>query len=155
MKLTAAEEYGLRIVVRIASSDGRTTIPEIADAEALTVPYVAKLARVLTRAGLLRAVRGKSGGLQLARPAERLPVAEVIRALGGTLFPTGFCGEHTGTSKRVCANDTDCSIRMLWSVLDASIARVLSHVHVSDLLCTERQMEQLLRKKERAALPLL
>ncbi|MBS2012861.1 MAG: Rrf2 family transcriptional regulator [Deltaproteobacteria bacterium] len=154
MKLTAAEEYGLRIVVRIAASDGLTTIGEIAEGEGLTVPYVAKLTGVLRRAGMIRTVRGKAGGLELARSADRLPVADVLQALGGTLFPSGFCEGHSG-GRRVCANDTDCSIRTLWTVLDAAVSRILSQLYVSDLLCTERQMERLLERRASARLPML
>lgn len=153
MKLTAAEEYGLRIVVRIAAAGGLTTITEIAEAESLTVPYVTKLTGVLRRAGLIETVRGKSGGLKLARAADRMPVGDVLAALGGTLFPADFCKGHSGGS-RVCPNDTDCSIRTLWTVVDSAVGRVLAQISVGDLLCTERQMERFLEKKASARLPL-
>src|SRR4051812_37389459 len=53
MKITAQEEYGLRCLLRLARApDGSLTLPEIADAEGLSVPHVAKLMAVLRHAGL-------------------------------------------------------------------------------------------------------
>ena len=61
MKITAQEEYGLRILLRIArasNSDG-LTIPEISEAEGLSTHNVAKLCRILRLAGFIRSSRGK------------------------------------------------------------------------------------------------
>ena len=68
MKLSAQEEYGLRCLLQVASApDHFLTIPEIARREALSEAYVAKLASALRRADLLVSVRGKKGGVALAR----------------------------------------------------------------------------------------
>jgi Rrf2 family iron-sulfur cluster assembly transcriptional regulator len=55
MKITAQEEYGLRILIRIASCKDANgiSIPQISEAEGLTSHYVAKLARVLRMAGFI------------------------------------------------------------------------------------------------------
>src|SRR5271170_2814495 len=68
MKITAQEEYGLRCLLRLAKAESRSiTLPEVAAAEGLSVPYVAKLMAVLRQAGLLESVRGRSGGYKLVR----------------------------------------------------------------------------------------
>ena len=72
MKISAQEEYGLRCLLRLAKAEsGVATLPEVAAAEGLSVPYVAKLMAVLRHAGILDSVRGRSGGYKLARPARR------------------------------------------------------------------------------------
>ena len=55
MKISAQEEYGLRCLLRLAQSGDRAsaTLPEIAAAEGLSVPYAAKLLSVLRQAGLI------------------------------------------------------------------------------------------------------
>ena len=63
MKITSQEEYGLRCLLHVARAgqDGSMTILEIASAEGLSVPYVAKLLSVLRHSGLIDSERGRSG----------------------------------------------------------------------------------------------
>ena len=74
MKLSAQEEYGLRCLLALARVEpGRSlTVPQIAEAEHISAPNVAKLLRVLRRAGYVAALRGQAGGYTLARNAREL-----------------------------------------------------------------------------------
>ena len=87
MKITAQEEYGLRCLLHLARTRDPLgqNIREIAEAENLSIPYVAKLLAVLRRAGLITSVRGRKGGYLLARPAGDIRLGEVMQALGGPL----------------------------------------------------------------------
>ena len=70
MQFSAQEEYGLRCLLRLAARGGDSmTIPEISQAEGISVPYVAKLMRFLRDGGIVTSERGQSGGYRLARPA--------------------------------------------------------------------------------------
>ena len=105
MKLTAQEEYGLRCLLQIAAeSDRYLTIPEIAHREALSSPYVAKLLRILRRAGFLRSVRGQKGGFELSMPPSDINVGKVMDALGARLFSDTFCDAHAG-DRCVCVHN--------------------------------------------------
>ena len=89
MKITAQEEYGLRCLLRLARVEADQpplTIPEIAAAEGLSAPYVAKLLSVLRQAGLIESVRGRDGGYRLARPPAEVRLGAVLLALGEPLF---------------------------------------------------------------------
>src|SRR5712692_973158 len=93
MKITAQEEYGLRCLLRLAraSRDEPLTIPEIAAAEHLSVPYVAKLLSVLRQAGLIESVRGRYGGYHLVEEPSEIRLGPVLRALGEPLFDDDYC----------------------------------------------------------------
>ena len=86
MKFTAQEEYGLRCLLQIGHQGGSLTIPEISARESLSIPYVAKLVRLLRQGGFVTSTRGQSGGYALARPPEQIVVGEVLAVLGGRLF---------------------------------------------------------------------
>jgi Rrf2 family protein len=141
MKLSAQEEYGLRCLLRLASAgDGESvTIPEIGHAEGLSVPYVAKLMRILRKGKLVKSVRGQAGGYTLARNAENIPVGEVLAILGGRLFESGFCDQFAGL-ERVCTHSLDCSIRSLWSAVQRAVDSVLTGITLKDLLQKESDM---------------
>ena len=147
MKLTSNEEYGLRCLLRIglAGSGESLTIPEISQAEGFSPAYAAKLLRLLRRAGFISSARGKAGGYTLARPAEQIIVGDVIDALGGRLFETDFCQEHSG-QMQVCAHSVDCSVRSLWRSVQIAVDQVLSRTTLRDLLGNEQEMNSLVSK---------
>ena len=135
MKITAQEEYGVRCLLQIGGRGPETnlTIPEIARAEGLSTPYVAKLMRVLRRGGLVKSVRGQAGGYTLARPLGGITVAEALAVLGGRLYEAEFCAQHHGKPE-VCNRTTDCSIRFLWRSVQQVVDQVLSKATLQDLL---------------------
>jgi len=141
MKFTAPEEYGLRCILQIArhGSTGSVTISELAHQESLSPAYVAKLARILRKAGLIESIRGQKGGYRLARPADEISVAEVLTALGGQLYSNDFCSHHSG-SGHSCVHLRDCSIRSVLSGVERLVQNVLAQCRLSDLLRTEQSM---------------
>src|SRR6266446_5777399 len=106
MRLTAQEEYGLRCLLQVARQpDTAVTTPEIAEREGLSNAHVHKLMRLLRRGGMVKSVRGRKGGYQLARPAEQINVGAALASLGDSLSSTEFCGEHAG-NERTCVRNS-------------------------------------------------
>lgn len=80
MQLTKFSDYALRVLMYTHTAGGRlVTIDEIATAFQISRAHLMKVVNTLTRAGYLTAVRGRSGGLRLARPAEQIRLGEVVR----------------------------------------------------------------------------
>ena len=140
MRFSAQEEYGLRCLLQIArqGTGGGLTIPEVAAAEGLSVPYVAKLVRVLRQGGFVKSTRGQSGGYALSRAPEQIVVGEVLAGLGGRLFESEYCEQYPG-SLASCTHTVDCSIRSLWSAVQSGVDRVLSRTTLRDLLGSEEE----------------
>jgi Rrf2 family transcriptional regulator, iron-sulfur cluster assembly transcription factor len=141
VKLTAHEEYGLRCLLRVGKRrlEGTVTIDEISKAEGISTAYVAKLLRILRRAGFVKSARGNAGGYFLARPATQIIVGEALESLGGRLFATDFCHTHTG-QRKICKNSTDCALRPLWQAIQVALDQVLGRTTLQDLLRTEHEM---------------
>jgi len=145
MKITAQEEYGLRILLRIASckdEDGMS-IPQLSEAEGITPHYVAKLTRVLRMEGFINSTPGYKGGYVLAKPANEIIINKVLKALGGPLFDTDFCGLHAGSLK-LCTNSVDCSSRSLWKMVQFTVDQLLDKVTLHDLVTTEKESSKVL-----------
>ena len=135
MKISAKDEYGLRVLLRIAKHGGEEglSIAQISEAEGLSEPYVGKITRMLRLSGFVQSTRGKKGGYVLSKPADQIQVAEVLHALDGKLFDSDFCQDHSGET-RFCTNSVDCSIRSLWRLVQVTIDQVLANVTVADLI---------------------
>ena len=139
MKITAQEEYGLRLLIRIASckdQDGMS-IPQLSEAEGLSPHYVAKLTRQLRMGGFVNSTPGNKGGYVLAMPAQQIVINQVLKTLGGTLFDDGFCGTHSGTVK-LCTHSVDCSSRSLWQMVQFILDDFLNKVTLHDLVNSEK-----------------
>ncbi len=143
MKLSAQEEYGFRCLIRVASAGegASVTIPEIGQAEGLSIHYVGKLMRLLRQGKFVKSVRGQAGGYALARRPEDITVAEVLAWLGGRLFEPGFCDQFSGL-KQLCTHSIDCSIRSLWRALQSAVDVALTGITLSDLLQDESSMSE-------------
>jgi Rrf2 family protein len=142
MKFSAQEEYGLRCLLQIGKNGSANglTIPEISRLENLSQANVGKLLRILRLGGLIEAERGQSGGYRLARPAEEISVNEILHILGGKLFDTSFCDDHSG-AETICNNSIDCSIRSLWKTIQSTVDKVLGEITLKDLIGNEREFE--------------
>lgn len=143
MKITAQEEYGLRLLIRIASCKDQEgmSIPQLSDAEGLTPHYVAKLTRVLRLGGFLNSTPGNKGGYVLAKPSNEIIINDVLKTLGGVLFDSQFCGTHSGALK-LCTHSVDCSSRSLWSMIQFILDDFLNKVTLHDLVSSEQNSAQ-------------
>jgi Rrf2 family nitric oxide-sensitive transcriptional repressor len=81
MQLTRFSDYALRVLMFAQAADGRlVTIEQMAGAYGISRAHLMKVVNTLTRAGYLTAVRGRSGGVRLARPAADIVLGDVVRA---------------------------------------------------------------------------
>jgi len=81
MQLTRFSDYALRVLMYAHAADGRlVTIEEMANSYRVSRAHLMKVVNALTRAGYLTSVRGRAGGVTLARPAEQIRLGDVVRS---------------------------------------------------------------------------
>ena len=141
MIFSTKAEYGVRVMAHLAgrsASDGPTSLHSIAEAEGLPQAYLEHLAARLRRAGLVESRRGARGGYSLARPAEAITMAEVVRALEGRIAPIE-CITDGADGNLTCVREgepghTPCPTKLLWSRVQGSIVRTLNDMTLADLV---------------------
>ena len=147
MKISAQEEYGIRILIRVArcQDPAGMSIPQLSEAEGLTQHYVAKLTRSLRLAGFINSTPGYKGGYVLARQTSEIVIKDVLTALGGPIFDAKFCNSHSGIMK-LCTNSVDCSARSLWQMIQFTVNQLLEKVTLYDLVSGEKESEKILKE---------
>ncbi|MBX3447582.1 MAG: Rrf2 family transcriptional regulator [Parvibaculaceae bacterium] len=82
MRLTMHTDYALRLLMHLALAPDRlVTISEVAEAYAISRNHLVKVAHELGKEGFVETVRGRGGGLRLARLPEQIGIGEVVRAM--------------------------------------------------------------------------
>ena len=89
MKVSTKGRYGLRLMFDLAVhyEEGLLPLKEIARREEISSKYLEQIVMQLSRAGLVRSVRGSQGGYSLGREPENITVGTVLRVLEGSLDP--------------------------------------------------------------------
>lgn len=117
MRLTKQTNYALRMLMYCADNQGSLSrIPEIAKAYAVSELFLFKILQPLVEAGFVQTVRGRNGGVKLAKPATEISVADVVKVTEENFsmaecFDTveshcpliDFCGLNTALQKALSA----------------------------------------------------
>lgn len=130
MRLTNFSDYALRVLMYAAAqSDRLITIEETAELYGVSRAHLMKVANQLTRAGYLRAVRGRSGGLTLAKRPNRIKLGEVLRAT-----EPDFALVECFTQDNQCLISPRCRLRGALREALAAFTGTLDKYTLADLL---------------------
>lgn len=149
MKITALQEYGVRILLRLAEEEAHfhpMRIRTIAEREALSVDYIEKILSRLRKAGLVKSARGLNGGYALVRSPQKISVGEAIMALTEKPIEINhlkrdLCGQFPG-NKTQCVHLRGCTIRQLWSMVMIQVYGSLNRLSLADLLGSESEVQR-------------
>jgi len=133
VRITKFEEYGLRLVLRLAAVGGQLTIRELAERERIPEATVAKVIARLRASALVRAVRGRNGGYALAEPASSITIARIVEAFDERLYDPGFC-DRMAPGEESCSRASSCGLRPVWRGLTAVVGDFLAGITVADVL---------------------
>jgi len=136
VRITHKVDYAVRTVVAIAragADDPRPVKSEVL-ASTLDIPpsFLSDILRVLGNHRVLRSTRGPEGGWSLARPAEDVTVADIIRALEGPLASVRGIRPH-----ELADHGGEEPFVSLWVAVRSALRSVLDHVTVADLAAGE------------------
>ncbi len=81
MQLTKQTNYALRILMYCAAREGTVRLADVAKFYGLSETFLHKVLLAARDAGFVTTMRGRAGGLKLARPAEDISVGDVVRAM--------------------------------------------------------------------------
>ena len=131
MMISTRGRYALRVMLDLAKDESGTYVPldDIARREGMSEKYLESIIVVLSRAGLVKALRGKGGGYMLTRRPEEYPIGEILRLTEKTLAPV-TCLE----SGAACPEADACPTFPLWQGLDKVIDDYLMAHSLGDLL---------------------
>jgi Rrf2 family nitric oxide-sensitive transcriptional repressor len=145
MRLTVYTDYSLRMLIYLATKeDGLATIAEVARSYGISEHHLTKVAHQLGRAGYISTLRGKGGGLRLARPAGEIGLGEVVRQTEPDMALVPCFGTAEAPAGAPCPIVPACGLRgVLGEALQAFMA-VLDRYTLADLVQRRAELRGLL-----------
>jgi Rrf2 family nitric oxide-sensitive transcriptional repressor len=134
MRLTNFSDYALRVLMYAAVRDERLiTIDETAKVFGISRTHLMKVVNQLTRAGYLKAVRGRSGGLTLAKRPNKIRLGDVVRAT-----EPDFVLVECFASGNQCVIAPRCRLRGAMKEALAAFIGTLDRYTLADLVLSPR-----------------
>ena len=139
MKLSTKGRYGLRAMIDLArySEEEPVSISSIAARQDISERYLEQLVGLLKKAGLVRSIRGATGGYVLAKSTGEISVGDVLRALEGSLEPVRCAAFY---SEEGCTAAEGCVTKYVWQKINESINEAVDHMMLDELVRESRNV---------------
>lgn len=136
MKISTKGRYALRLMLDIALHSAGTAVPlrDVAERQEISDKYLEQIVTQLTRAGLVRSVRGAAGGYLLTRGAKEYTVGDILRPMEGDLAPVECA------SSSHCRRLDRCVTVEVWRRIGDAVDEVVDSITLADLV--ERYYEK-------------
>lgn len=112
MKISTKGRYALRIMLDLAQNSKGEYIPlkDISSRQGITIKYMEQIVPMLTKAGLVRSLRGNNGGYMLSKAPEEYTIGEILRCAEGSLAPIACLEDEMNQ----CPRSKNCGTLAFW-----------------------------------------
>ncbi len=142
MKLSTKGRYAVMAMADLAvNSDGNpVTLSDISERQDISLAYLEQLFAKLRKNGLVESTRGPGGGYSLARPADDMPIADIVLAVDEPIkvircsLDDADAADEPGKGKKGCIGGGRCMTHDLWAELGRHIHLYLTSVSLGDVV---------------------
>jgi Rrf2 family protein len=130
MQLTRAADYGVRVMIHMATlhDHERALLPTLARATGAPQSFLSKVLQALCRAGLIVSRRGQSGGFEILPPGRKASIRAVVEAIEGPI-----CLNLCLVPGASCKRKSFCPAHPIWASAQQAMLNVLDTETVADL----------------------
>lgn len=141
MRLTLFTDYAFRLLIQVAATEpDLVTISQAAESYRISRNHLTKIANELVRGGYLTAVRGRSGGLRLAKPAAAINVGEVVRFCESDA-PLVECFDRINNK---CVITPSCTLKSMLYEAETAFYTALAAHNLADLIAHRSELRKIL-----------
>ncbi|MEM7302850.1 MAG: iron-responsive transcriptional regulator RirA [Pseudomonadota bacterium] len=141
MRLTKQTNYAIRMMMYCDSHEGLCRVSSIAQFYGLSEQFLLKILQILTKAGFVESVRGRNGGIRLAKPASQIGLGEVVRATEDN-FALAECFEEGDVT---CPLVSSCGLNRALSEALGAFLSILDEYSLADLTNKEHNINVLVQ----------
>lgn len=150
MKLTSQTSYAIRMLMYCHSKGELATVKEVAKFYGLPERFLFKILLSLNAAGYMETLRGRNGGIRLARPADQIRLGDVIRDIEEN-FELAECFQAEGSD---CPLVTSCGMNEALNRALAGFFDILNEYTIADLARNNHNINVLMQLNKAKSVPL-
>lgn len=136
-KVTRKADFAIRGMLHLgAHPDGKASLDEIAEAEAIPKPFLAKILQALSKKNLIRSSKGPSGGFMLLRSLDKVTLLDVIEAVEGEISLNRCLVEGNG-----CSRNNYCAAHTVWMECQEKLITTLKGYTIESLVNREQRLK--------------
>lgn len=124
--ITRNVRYALRMVIRLAITNRAVTSKELAETERITHRFTLKLLYYLKNAGILKSLRGRSGGYVLAKDPSKIRLLDIFVAMGSDITIVN-CNPS-------CDLFNSCYAKDFWQCLNSLFKKIFEHTTIAHIM---------------------
>lgn len=144
MQLTLYTDYSLRVLLYLSlRPDERVSIEEISSFYKISKDHLIKVVNHLGKVGYIKTLRGRNGGIEMAKPPEQLTIGEVVR----TMEPHFNLVECFNPQTNHCVVTPVCGLKHILAEANSAFLDVLDQYTISDMVDDKETAYQLLQIK--------
>jgi Rrf2 family protein len=130
VRISAKADYAVRAAVELAASSGEKPVKaeRIATAQEIPLNFLENILGELRHSGIVRSQRGAEGGFMLAKPADKITVADVMRAVEGPLASVRGAPPEEATYGGAAG-----ALPRVWIAVRANLRGVVENVTLADI----------------------
>ena len=128
VRISAKADYAVRAAVELASAEGPVKGDRISEAQSIPLKFLENILIEMRHHGLVRSQRGRDGGYWLAKPADEITIADVVRSVEGPLAHVR--GEPP---EEVHYKGPAEALEQVWIAVRANLRAVVESVTVADV----------------------
>ncbi len=129
MQIPAKADYAIRALLTLASSDASVSADHLAHEQGLPPKFLGAILSELRRGSIVTSQRGADGGFKLARPANEIMIADVLRVLGGPM-----AGVRGMRPENLQYEGAATHLQDVWVAVRGALRGVLEHVSLADVV---------------------
>ena len=142
MRFSICTDYSLRVLMYLGSQHERlATISEIAQFYGISENHLMKVVNQLGNLGYIETIRGKGGGMRLARDPKKIIIGKVIRDT-----ETDFALAECFNDNSSCRIQSDCSLQTILSSALAGLFGVLDKYTLEDIIVKPNMIIQFIKR---------
>ena len=132
MMITSKGRYALRTMVDLAQhgNGGLVTLKDVAARQDISQKYLEQIVTQLSKAGLVKGIRGPQGGYRLSREPKDYNVGEILQLVEGSLAPVECLEGDANT----CERCSSCATLDMWSGLYKVVTDYLGNISLQDIV---------------------
>ena len=129
MKLTKSLDIAFLVLLQLASEKQKLSARKLSEGLKISMNHISKVIQILSRGGYIKTLRGKGGGIELAKPPEKIILKDIIQLVEGPI-----CLMDCTIDKNACIRAVQCRLRLKIKEAQESMASVFQATSIADLL---------------------